>query len=153
MSQKQLLSALDNLSSIARKVYEYVPIGEPWTATQINSEVHRRTGSRLDHVILLGCLRSLVDSRLITEPQSLSFVRVQMKGRPILKTVAPVEVKAEVPSAPSDPIELLGALSDKLRSVADEIDATALAIVASMSKGEEELKKLRQLQQILKSLG
>jgi len=141
-------------TSLAQKVYQYVPIQEPWTAADIARAMVRASGSQMDGRTLLGCLGCLKDSGLVREVSSSRFQRTavsQPTEKP--KEVMPAPQKPEVkPAAPASAIDLLAGIAKSMRALAGEIETAALAIEEGQAKAGEEVQKLRQLQALLKGL-
>lgn len=55
-------------------------------------------------------------------------------------------------TAPASAIDVLGILSQKMRALADEVDAAALALEEVQSRSTEEAAKLKQLKALLKEI-
>ena len=141
----ELLSAQ---SAIARKVFDVVPIQEAWTAQQIGGALQQQTRSSLHFRTLEGCLNTLKEAGLIEEPRRAYFRRIM--PREPLKAV-PMTKPEETP-AQMGAVELLTDIAARARRLADDIEAAAEVIVEQSQSNEEALKKLTQLQSILKSL-
>ena len=155
MTPAQHQSRLDGQSSIARKVFQFVPIQEAWTHQQIASEMVRVTGAHTDHRILQGCINSLKDSGLIREPQRGKFQRTEVKPKedPQKKEeVVTTKPKTESKPEPKGAIEILSDIAQKMRSLATELDDAALQIAEDQSANAERAKKLEQLQALLRGL-
>ena len=143
-------------SSVARKVFEHVPISEYWASAQVARELNRATGSVMDLRVLTGCLMTLRDAGLVRmtasggfrrEPVALPFVPTT-KSEPMKPTNPAAQPSREVSA-----IDLLAGIAKSLRAVALEIETAAIAIEESRAKDAGELQKLRQLQALLKGLG
>lgn len=158
MTPQKMRSILDGQTSVAKKVYEVVPIQEAWPARKIYATLNEITRSTMDMRIFRGCLNALRESGLIRETTSEVYKKVEVKQKvemEMLKlpTKTVPEIKAASPKATTaDPIGLLSGLSSRLRGLADDIDGAAVAIADGMAESEANLNKLRQLQSILKSL-
>ena len=155
--QKQKLAGQ---TAIAQKVFQSVPITEAWTVAQISQAMHRATGSRLERLTLQGCLRALADSGLIrsTEHGSL-HQRVAVSSAPSTppktkeSTVTqPAVTATPQQAAPASAIDVLGCLAQKMRALADEVDAAALALEEEQSRTTGEAAKLKQLKALLKEI-
>lgn len=70
---------LRNLSGIVRKVYDAVPMSEPWSMSYINSEVQRNGGTTRDARVVHGCINSLKAAGLVNEPVPGVFIRVAVR--------------------------------------------------------------------------
>jgi hypothetical protein len=66
---------LDSMTTISRKIFEFVPINEPKTASQIVTAM-RNTSTRPDLKTATGCLNSLKDAGLVKEPERGLFVQI-----------------------------------------------------------------------------
>lgn len=153
-------------TGVAKKVYGAVPINEAWPSRQIVMELSRQ-GQVRDFSIIEGCLNTLKEVGLIREVAPGHFQRV--KPKPIAeKEAEPMSTKPLNPvippnsstkSEPAEPVDRLAAIGTKLRGLsqtflelADDIDEAALAFEEKTSGNDEELAKLRQLKNVLKSL-
>lgn len=147
-------------TGITKKVYGAVPINEAWPSKSIVAELARQ-GQVRDFSIIEGCLNTLKEVGLIREVAPGHFQRV--KPKPTIEKEA--ELMATTPSKTSaeskstEPVDRLAAIGTKLRGLsqmflelADDIDEAALAFEEKTSGNDEELAKLRQLKNVLKSL-
>ena len=148
----------NQLTGVAKKVYGAVPINEAWPSKSIVSELTRQ-GQIRDFSIIEGCLNTLKEVGLIKEVSPGHFQRV--KSKPTAeKEAEPMTTKPLNPVAPpTEPMDRLVAIGTKLRGLsqmflelADDIDEAALAFEEKTSGNDEELAKLRQLKNVLKSL-
>ena len=165
MNNAKFQQTYRGLTSICQKVLDAVPIEGKWTVQQIMSEM-ARTGSVQDKRKVEGCLNSLIGSSLISEPETGRFRRVPVREPAKLAAVEKEEIVAvqEITQAQSkqgstSPLDKLAALSSRVRQIqemmknlASDIDDAAIAIEEQMSAVDEDTKKLRQLQQLLKSI-
>lgn len=152
--QKQKLAGQ---TAIAQKVFQAVPIAEAWTVAQISQALHRTTGARLDRHTLQGCLRALADSDLIrcTEHGSLHqrvAVSAAQSTPPKTKESTVTQPATPQQAAPASAIDVLGSLAQKMRALADEVDAAALALEEEQSRTTGEAAKLKQLKALLKEI-
>jgi hypothetical protein len=155
--QKQKLAGQ---TAIAQKVFQAVPIAEAWAVAQISQALHRTTGARLDRHTLQGCLRALADSDLIrsTEHGSLHqrvAVSAAQSTPPKTKestVTQPAKPAVTQQSAPASAIDVVGAATKKIRAIADELDAWALAHEEEKSRTTGEVDKLKQLKALLKEI-
>ena len=155
-------------TGVAKKVYGAVPINEAWPSKQIVMELSRQ-GQVRDFSIVEGCLNTLKEVGLIKETAPGHFQRVKPKPKPTVeKEAEPMTTKPLNPVIPpnssikgesTEPVDRLAAIGTKLRGLsqmflelADDIDEAALAFEEKTSGNDEELAKLRQLKNVLKSL-
>lgn len=149
-------------TGVAKKVYGAVPINEAWPSKSIVAELTRQ-GQVRDFSIIEGCLNTLKEVGLIKETAPGHFQRVKPKPKPTAEKeaepMATTPQKALAKSEPTEPVDRLAAIGTKLRGLsqmflelADDIDEAALAFEEKTSGNDEELAKLRQLKNVLKSL-
>ncbi len=147
-------------TGITKKVYGAVPINEAWPSRQIVTELSRQ-GQVRDFSIIEGCLNTLKEAGLIREVAPGHFQRIKPKPT-AEKEAEPMTTKPLNPPAksePAEPVDRLAAIGTKLRGLsqmflelADDIDEATLAFEEKASGNDEELAKLRQLKNVLKSL-
>ena len=160
----------NGLSSVQKKVYGAVPIAEAWDTTKIKIEL-ARTSSIVETRILMGCLNGLIACGLVKEYQNGTFQRVPIDA----KTEALIEDGAEQQGdheeepmteaqmkkqSAADPIEKISKLTEKckgilemLKELASDIDTVAIEVQESFTEQGKGAEKLKQLQQLLKSIG
>ena len=153
-------------TGVAKKVYSAVPINEAWPSKSIVAELTRQ-GQVRDFSIIEGCLNTLKEVGLIKEMAPGHFQRVKPKPT-VEKEAEPMTTKplnpvippnSSIKGEPTEPVDRLAAIGTKLRGLsqmflelADDIDEAALAFEEKTSGNDEELAKLRQLKNVLKSL-
>lgn len=149
--QRQKLASQTN---IAQKIFTFVPIQEAWSAGQIAQAMGRATGSKVDTKTVGGCLRCLIDAGLVKTPCVAVFQRVPVTAAAqiIIKKEKATVTAPTTTSAPASAIDLLAGIAKTLRAVASDIETAALAIEEGQAKNAEEVKKLHQLQALLKGL-
>jgi hypothetical protein len=123
--------------------------------------------------VVSGCLSALVRAGLVQESPKGQFRRLPV--RPAVTkpekqpeptkhpepTKEPVMKQADAVAVPKQtPMDILADLAahaavitKQIQGLTADIEGAAIAIQEQMEAGEDELKKLRQLQAILKSLG
>ena len=160
MNEARFSSIHRGLSSVAQKVYAAVPIADEWAIEAVRRELTRK-GHTIDLHTIRGCMSSLVDSGLVTEPSRGQFSRVAIKEA---YKAPPKPIKeAKQPEKPAMPkqgaIDKLTALSARVRAamsamktLADDIDNAALEIEADILKAGEGAQKYKQLQALLKEM-
>lgn len=163
MNAARAAAVLKGQTALAQKVYNAVPIGEPWTAQEIEKELVR-TGHPIGIHVIRGCLGALYESGLVRQPDNSRFIRTrvrdkQQKAEVITMpstNVAPIVTPKESEVTPAD---RLLALTDRFKSLVDEfgrmsaeLEDIAIAVTEQLSESDADTAKLRQLQQILKSI-
>lgn len=158
-------SALNGLTSIARKVYDVVPISEPWKLTRIADELYRQ-GRRVDKNVLLGVLDGLRSDKLIKEPIEQHFIRAPARGRPPTKStsmehIPPAQPIATTPSTkpatptpvnPTDPLDKLTAIVSAFDELKHRLEDAILDVQAHLEKINKDSAKAKQLLDLMKSL-
>ncbi len=64
----------------------------------------------------------------------------------------PAKPAAPQQATPASAIDVLGSLAQKMRALADEVDAAALALEEEQGRTTEEAAKLKQLKALLKEI-
>lgn len=161
MNEARFSSIHRGLSTVAQKVYAAVPIADEWAIEAVRRELTRK-GHTIDLHTIRGCMSTLVDSGLVTEPSRGQFSRVAIKEaykapaepKPIKEAKQP-----ENPMPKQGAIDKLTALSARVRTamsamktLADDIDNAALEIEADILKAGEGAQKYKQLQALLKEM-
>lgn len=166
-------SIYNGLTVAQKKIYEATPIAESWDAIKIKMEI-ARTRTPIETRIILGCLSGLVACGLVKEHPKGMFQRVPVDA----KQAALIEESAENSEGENeqeegqmaetkqtktealDPIERIGRLTAKCQNIlvlvkelASDIETVAIEVQETFSCRDVEVAKLKQLQQLLKSLG
>ena len=175
MRQSKVNAMLMNGTTVAKKIYEAVPIIEPWSIGQICAEVARlELIAKPTMSIVQGCLNSLKENKLVRETSSQHFIRTpvtsekpEKKVNPMLTTlnlVSPRQTlqlpKAEGTEMNKNPLDLLGNLSDeaktlskKMMELSSKIDEVAVEIDELLNNQSEDKENLQQLRELLKKIG
>lgn len=159
MNRSRLESITNNLTGVAKKVFETVPIAEPWHMNVIAGELRRR-GHNIDRKTIDGCLGSLKDSGVIRETSCGHFKRVEIheaqppirlaRDEPIIQTNKP---EPTMTAKKQDNLAVFGVIASKLRALANEVEDAGLAMQSELAKSDAKTQKLTQLQDLLKSIG
>lgn len=155
MTPEKQKQKLQGQTSLAQKVFQYVPIAEEWQPSLIGQAMTRGCGSRTDPVTIGGCLRALTDAGLVRATSRGTFQRMPVsqptpQPQKQEKEIKPMPTPTQ--SAPTSAIDLLASIAQKLREVAGEIDNAALAIEEGQAKNSQEAEKLKQLKALFKEL-
>lgn len=155
-----------SINSVLKKVYEATPINEYKTAISISAEMRRLGTGGADSRQTLGCLNSLMEMGLVEEFGKGEFRRVEVKSPQQKQIEQPetkeekmslpakvVEIKPEVKQENASPIDRLSKFANRLRDLANDMENAAIELAEAAEKNEIETAKMRQLQQLLKSLG
>ena len=144
---------LNGQTSVAQKVFQFVPIQDAWSVSEISAELSRSTGSRIDFRVVSGCLGALKSAKLVHEPEPGKFKRNDVgssqKG----------EVKAVEETKEKDVITQAGEIASSLRHAAEilqqaavDVEGIAIAIDDKQKDETKELHQLRQLRALLKGM-
>ncbi len=174
MTPAKIAGLLQGQTSIARKLFEFVPIAAAWSEHQIASEMRRVTGSTPDLKVVRGCLRDLADCGLVRRSNDL-FRRAHVPEKPqqkesempAAKAVTTLQLKPAAtpePQVAPSPIEILGDIAGsivelskgvavQLQQLASRVEEAAIQIEQGQEANAANLQKLKQLQQLLRSLG
>jgi hypothetical protein len=164
----KLKQAEDGLTQIAKTVLSAVPIAEPWSLEQVKNELVRKKQAIAENSVNL-CLQNLRGLGLVSEPKRGMFVRVSDKPKielvakaqpaaPGAPTLSPLPLVAEKGAA--ETIDRLASVAAAMRALAaqaqaaaSEIEDVALDVEARVQGIRSDALKLRQLQDLLKSIG
>lgn len=170
ITAKRQTEILRGQTSCAQRVFSAVPAQSQWSTTQIHQEL-ARLGIHIDRAKIMGSLKSLIDSGLVTEKGS-QFQRAEIKRAvakqepktgdqqmAVSKQAQNALIKKPVPQDASN-LDKLGALSSRviqlaaqLKEIASDIDAAAIEIVEQKATDDANVAKLKQLQALLKEIG
>lgn len=177
MSAARHKQVMQGQTGIARKVFEAVPIENPYNPSQIRTEMFRLGMTAPDMGILEGCLKALVEAGVCREHYGRVFTRAPSKPepeRPALHAVAapppqenPLPITPLPVPAERSPIDILAPIADQLRNaaeqakemsrslkaVAESIDNAAAELEERSTVTASEINDLRQLKALLKNLG
>lgn len=160
MNISKFESVYRGLSAQAKKVYESLPISEPWSPSQIMQELHRKNISMSDMRVVMGCINSLIDAGCVDEPSKGMFIRAEIKEKQApnqtFKTIKQKDTEMQKETKPentTNPIDRLSTLASRLRALATDMDDAAISLAEQAQKNDAETVKMRQLQALLKSLG
>ena len=167
MNNVRLAEIERSITGVAKKVLAAVPAASTWTLREIHSELSR-SGTNVERRVMDGCVNSLKESGLVREPEAGKFIRVlpkvkdepsaapQLASMPAIsgrvdvtgaqhRSQEPLDELAECAAAVRDLAKVAIALASRIEEVAVGVEERTLAI-------REESAKLRQLQELLKSL-
>lgn len=163
MNQGRFKSVLNGLSGVARKVFDSVPISEEWSQPQISMEMQRKHGAAPERRVMTGCLNNLVEAGIVVEPRPGQFRKIAVS-----REMAPAksladkyekkgveEMAVEKKNSETEglgPLDRIYKLTDQLKDLADQIQIELLNAEKEVSDAEVSAKKLKQLQELLKSV-
>lgn len=164
MGRSRFEATYRGLNSALKKVFDATPKTTHWLAPAISAEMRRIGSGGADSRMTLGCLNQLLTLGLVDEVEKGSFRQVQVKEKESLPELAqPInkpkekEIMATITkpkeTATSSPIDRLSKFAVRLRDLANEMEEAAIDLAGQAERNEQETAKMRQLQQLLKSLG
>lgn len=164
MKKSKFNGIYNGLSSVAKKIYEAIPIQDEWDLTKVIAETKRVFPSIGDHKMIMGCVNTLVRSGLVLEINGRVYRRAKidfLEGKEMQKDNViknEIDTKAVTPNKLT-PLEKIGSLQKiaarlaaDAKELLEAIDTVAIEVDEQFSARDEESKKLKQLQQLLKSL-
>jgi hypothetical protein len=164
MQASKLVKAEQGLNGVMKKVLDAVPISEAWSKSQVVGEL-RRTGHNIGADVVESCLNAMRGKGLITEPVRGTFKRIAPKQKPQTEMEEP-PMPAPHPFDPinatepaRDPLSRMAdvaksarSLASALQQLASEVEEIAIASEERLEQISKDTEKLRQLQQLLKTL-
>ncbi|CAN7398211.1 hypothetical protein [Paraburkholderia terricola] len=164
MTPERRESIVRELPIQAQKVFESVPGSAAWTAQHIASDLYATTRSGMELRTVKGCLDRLVDAGIVKEAPRGHFQRAKVSMPRMEQDADPAhpaepEVSAADHPPAVEPIDLLSGIagrlsriSDDIRAITSDLETAALRIEEQRECNERGVKKLRQLQTLLKEL-
>jgi hypothetical protein len=156
MSEGRFNQIYQGMSSVAKKVYNVIPIAEAWTTNQVAAEVTRQ-GLSIEFPIMVGCINTLIRAKLVEEPEQRVFKRTPIRVRAVQEIVTTAHSFDEEednedmanlkpignPAKPKDnPINRLGDLATRMQRMAKELEALAADVESAALDAAEEVTKL-----------
>jgi hypothetical protein len=171
LRQRQLL---EGQSSVARKVFEGVPIQEAWPENAIFDAVRNNNICIAAHAVR-GCLKDMKDVGLVREAPKGHFQRTPVQP-PLRLSAAPVQkIKPQPVSEPTvqtptakaatvTPLDLLGSVAteltllasefgERLRALSLRVEEVALLVEAQREDDAKVIEQANQLKALLKGFG
>ena len=145
----------NQLTNIAKKVYDSVPKNTAWSIKQITTDVYTQTGARNDIRVVMCCLNSLVDSGLVLNDGQDNFKRApikEIKSLTDLKDIMPSNPEPNKEDKQVDPLLGLLEIATDLRKKANLIEQYVAQADARISAPSTELEELRQMRNLLKKI-
>lgn len=166
-TESRIQQLLNGQSSIARKIFQHVPIQEPWSAHDIHCAVLAVNATSVSAHAVRRALGELKDAGIIREPIGSKYQRdaVTIKLRiekPMSKPATEIVVAIKKPDVQAldalaglsaEVVGLAGEISQRLKSLAVRIEEVALAVESEREGNALATVKLKQLQSLLKDIG
>lgn len=162
MNESRQQQMLAGQSSIAQKVFGYVPIQASWSAHDIHSAVLKANATGASAYAMRRALGELKDAGLIREPVGGKFQRDAATPKPKREQVMPAAKQTAVSiKKPDGALDVLAALSGEVVSLSDEfskrmkalagrIEEVALSVEAERESNAEAIIKAKRLQEALR---
>lgn len=166
MNESRQAQILAGQSSIAQKVFGYVPIQTSWSNHEIHGAASTAKATGASPYAVRRALGELKDAGLIREPVGGKFQRdaaTQKPKKEQVMTQAAKQAVVAIKKPEAGALDVLAALSGEVISLSDEvsrrmkklaerIEEVALSVEAEREGNAEAVGKLKQLQSLLKSL-
>lgn len=163
MKESRQRQLLEGQSSMARKVFEGVPIQEAWSENDIVKAMRSSSMTVAVHTIR-ACLLDMVDAGLIRQPKSGHYQREPVQPFLRLPTdqptnnIEPVMSTAKKPEP--TPLDLLGTVAtelvlmasefaERMKALAARVEEVALQVEAQREADASTMAKVNQLKALL----
>ena len=165
-TDSRIQQLLAGQSSTARKIFEHVPIQQPWSAHDIHCAALAANATSFAVHAVRRALGELKDAGIIREPVGSKFQRDAANTKlriekPMPKraneTVVPLK-KADVQALDAlvglsaEVVSLADDISARLKGLASRIEEVALSVEVERDTNAEALNKLKHLQTLLKGI-
>lgn len=162
----------NGMNSLAKKVYDAVPIENAWSMHKIVRELQRmKTPMEVSQV--QGCLKYMLSMGIIKKDGEGDYIRTELKiannnepdeyvneEPPTKELIQMATEPNKAPSTENDVFNLLASLAQRAQDISDQadhlkedIEKAALTVQTEFDKNSAELGKLRQLKALLAGLG
>lgn len=165
MNESRQQQILAGQSSIAQKVFGYVPIQTSWSNHEIHGAVSTAKATGASPYAIRRALGELKEAGLIREPVGGKFQRDAATPKTIKEQAVTQAAKQTVVSIkkPEGALDVLASLSGEVVSLADDfskrmkalasrIEEVALSVEAERETSAAAVGKLKQLQELLKGI-
>lgn len=160
LRQQQLLASQ---SSIAQKVFGFVPIQDSWSTHEIRGAAMAASATTVADHAIRRALGELKDAGLIREPMGGKFQRDPATSKPKQEPIMMPVAKQTIVSIkkPEGALDVLAGLSSEVVGLSDEfsrrmkalacrIEEVALSVEAERESNAETLTKAKRLHEALK---
>lgn len=160
LSQQQLLAGQ---SSIAQKVFSFVPIQDSWSTYEIRGAAMAAAATTAPDHAIRRALGEFKDAGLIREPVGGRFQRDAATLKPKKEQVMTLAAKQTIVAIkkPESALDVLASLSGEVVGLSDEfskrmkelagrIEEVALSVEAERESNAETITKAKRLQEALK---
>ena len=165
MNESRQQQILAGQSSIAQKIFAYVPIQTSWTNHEIHGAVSTAQATGASPYAVRRALGELKDAGLIREPVGGKFQRDAATQKPAKEQAVSQVAKQTVVSIkkPEGALDVLASLSGevviladdfskRMKALATRIEEVALSVESERESNAAAVSKLKQLQDLLKGI-
>lgn len=165
MNESRQQQILAGQSSIAQKIFAYVPIQTSWSNHEIHGAALTAKGTGASPYAIRRALGELKEAGLIREPVGGKFQRDAATPKTIKEQAVTPAAKKSVVSIkkPEGALDVLASLSGEVVNLADDfskrmkalasrIEEVALSVEAERETNAAAVGKLKQLQELLKGI-
>ncbi|MBK3465849.1 hypothetical protein [Pseudomonas sp. MF6776] len=165
MNESRQQQILAGQSSIAQKIFAYVPIQTSWSNHEIHGAVSNAKATGASPYAIRRALGELKEAGLIREPVGGKFQRDAATKKPQKEQAVSQVAKQTVVSIkkPEGALDVLASLSGEVVSLADDfskrmkalatrIEEVALSVESERETNAAAVGKLKQLQELLKGI-
>lgn len=166
MNESRQQQILAGQSSIAQKIFAYVPIQTSWSNHEIHGAVSTAKATGASPYAIRRALGELKEAGLIREPIGGKFQRDAATPKPkkeqavtqVAKTSAVSIKKPEtgaldvLASLSGEVVNLADDFSKRMKELATRIEEVALSVETERESNAEAVNKLKQLQELLKGI-
>jgi hypothetical protein len=167
ITDMRLQQLLSGQSSTARKIFQYVPIQQPWSAHDIHCAALAVNATSVAVHAVRRALGELKDAGIIREPVGGRYQRdaITIKPKseqPMPKVTTDTVVAIKKPEVQaldvlaglsSEVVGLADEIGRRLKSLAVRIEEVALSVESEREGNAQATAKLKQLQTLLKEIG
>lgn len=164
MNELRQQQVLAGQSSIAQKVFGYVPIQASWSAHDIHSEVLAAKATGASAYAIRRALGELKDAGLIREPVGGKFQRDAVTPKPkkeqamtqaakqtVISTKKPEAGALDILATLSgEVVSLSDEFSKRMRALAGRIEEVALSVEAERENDAKAVIRAKRLQEVLR---
>lgn len=151
VKERKLSEAEAGVTGLSKRILDAVPKESPWPTSKIINELRRR-GANPEHQFVVRCIVELKQLGLVHEPEFGKFIRAKIPRHVEADKPKSEEAHVQNQNKPST-MDRLAHIAASLRNLAKDVEDAAIETEERIGKTETDASKLRQLQEIIKSIG